>query len=527
MTALLPAMVAPLRRRQFLQRTLGFASTALFGRYAPVDGGGQAPSTVEALALEGGVRTLPPTALENLRDALHGALLLPHDPGYEDARRLVSHRFDRRPAFVVQATGAADVALAVTFARENGLLLAVKGGGHNEFGVSAYDGGMMLDLSPLRGVRIDADARCAWVAGATLAGLIDHEAGARDLATPLGGASTVGIGGLALGGGFGKLSRRFGLTLDAVRAVDIVSADGRIRRASERDNPDLFWAVRGGGGNFGVATAFELELHPIPAQILAGPISFPFGQARQVLAAYGDYTATAPDDLYVELFIGLRAAAEASQLQLNVCYSGAAADAERVLKPLRRFGRVLRDEVKLVSYPVAQGADAHASAHAVAGGTATDAYGRTGFLEGLSAPLTSTIIESLVPQTERHVNMLFLHGGGAISRSAESATAFSHRAASHDMLFAASWNRSESAESQLEFARQTWTRLQPFTRGFYVNDLAGAVTAPEVAANYGGNAARLAAVKARYDPQNLFRLNANILPGRDVSSSAQSSMLRS
>jgi FAD/FMN-containing dehydrogenase len=391
-------------------------------------------------------------------------------------------------------------------------LLAVKGGGHNEFGVSAYDGGMMLDLSPLRGVRIDADARRAWVAGATLAGLIDHEAGARGLATPLGGASTVGIGGLAMGGGFGKLSRRFGLTLDAVRAVDIVNADGRIRRASERDNPDLFWAVRGGGGNFGVATAFELELHPIPARILAGAISFPFGQARQVLAAYGDYTATAPDDLYVELFLSSRGSAEASQLQLNVCYSGPPAQAERVLKPLRQFGAVVRDEVKAVSYPAAQGADAHALAHATAAGPATDAYSRTGFLEGLGAPLASTIAESLVPQAERHVNMLFLHGGGAISRRAANATAFSHRRASHDMGFAASWSRGARAESHSEFARQTWARFEPFTRGFYVNDLAGAVTAAEVAANYGGNAARLAAVKASYDPRNLFRLNANILP---------------
>lgn len=502
-----------MRRRRFLQTTLGLASAALLTGYARAAGSGAAPSTVEAAALDGGVRTLSDATLEDLRGALHGALLLPRDPGYDDARRLVSRRFDRHPAFIVQATGAADVTLAVAFARENALLLAVKGGGHNEFGVSACDGGMMLDLSPLRGVRIDADTRRAWVGGATLAGLIDHEAGARGLAAPLGGTSTVGIGGLATGGGFGKLSRRFGLTLDSVRAVDIVSADGRIRRASERENADLFWAIRGGGGNFGVATAFELELHPIPEQVFAGSISFPFEQARQVLAAYGDYTSAAPNELYIELFLAARANPEANQLQLNVCYSGAPADAERVFQPLRRFGQVLRDEVKAVSYPVAQGADAHASARTVAAGPTTDAFGRAGLLEGLGAPLAATIVESLASYPDRHVNMLFLHGGGAISQHPASATAFSHRGASHDMGFAASWNRGAGAESHLEFARKTWARLQPFTRGFYVNDLAGAVTAPEVAANYGGNAARLAAVKARYDPQNLFRLNANILPG--------------
>ena len=275
----------------------------------------------------------------------------------------MSRRFDKHPAFIVQATGAADVALAVAFARENGLLLAVKGGGHNEFGVSVYEGGMLLDLSPLGGVRIDADTRRAWVGGATLAGLIDHEAGSRGLAAPLGGTSTVGIGGLAMGGGFGKLSRRFGLTLDAVRSMDLVSADGRIRRASERENPDLFWAARGGGGNFGVATALELELSPIPDRVFAGSISFPFEQARQVLTAYGDYARAAPDELCIELFLAARADPEAGQLKLNVCYSGALAEAECAFQSLRRFGRVLRDEVKAVSYSVAQGADSHASAH--------------------------------------------------------------------------------------------------------------------------------------------------------------------
>lgn len=381
-----------MRRRQFLQTTLGVASAALLSRYARAEANAPVPSGVEAVALDGGVGTLSGAALEDLRGALHGALLLPGDSGYDDARRLVSRRFDKYPAFIVQATGAADVALAVAFARENRLLLAVKGGGHNEFGVSACEGAMMLDLSPLRGVHIDADSRRAWVAGATLAGLIDHEAGNRGLAAPLGGTSTVGIGGLALGGGFGKLSRRFGLTLDAVRAADIVTADGRIHRASERENPDLFWAVRGGGGNFGVATAFELELHPIPEQVFAGSIFFPFGQARQVLAAYGDYASAAPNDLYVELFLGIRATAEASQLQLNVCYSGAPAEAERVLKPLSRFGEVLRDEVKPLSYPTAQGADAHTSARTPpAAGPTTDAYGRTGFLEGLGAPLAARL----------------------------------------------------------------------------------------------------------------------------------------
>jgi FAD/FMN-containing dehydrogenase len=501
-----------MRRRQFLQSTVNVASSALLSQYAWAQVAGAAPSTIEVATLDSGTRTISLAALKDLQSALYGALLLPRDPGYDDARRLVNARFDKHPAFIVQATGAADVALAVTFARENGLLLAVKGGGHNEFGVSACEGGMMLDLSPLRGIRIDASTRRAWVAGATLAGLIDHETGQRGLAMPLGGTSTVGIGGLALGGGFGKLSRRFGLTLDAIRGVDIVSADGRIQRANERENTDLFWAVRGGGGNFGIATAFEFELHPIPEQVFAGSISFPYAQARQVLAAYGDFTSAAPNEAYVELFLAARANPEDSQLKLNVCFLGAQAEAERVLQLLRRFGQVLRDEVKALSYPAAQGAEAHASARTIAAGPATDLYYRAGFLEGLGAPLAATIVESLESYPERHVSMLFLHGGGAISQRPAGATAFSHRGVSHDMLLAASWNSGEGTDRQRDFARQTWARLQPFTRGFYVNDMAGAVTAAEVAVNYGGNAARLAALKARYDPQNLFRLNANMLP---------------
>jgi FAD/FMN-containing dehydrogenase len=499
------------RRRQFLQSTLSVTSVPLLARYARAQES-RAASSIEVATLDGGMRTVTRAVLNDLQSALHGGLLLPRDNSYDAARRLANLRFDKRPAFIIQASGAADVALAVAFARENRLLLAVKGGGHSEFGVSACDAGMMLDLSRLSGTYIDTNARRAWVAGATLAGLIDHEAGARGLAVPLGGESTVGIGGLALGGGIGKLSRRLGLTLDAIRAVEIVSADSKVRRLSERDNPDLFWAVRGGGGNFGVATAFEFELHPIPDQVFAGSIYFPFAQARQVLAAYGDYSNTAPNGLYLELYLAARPDPEQNQFKFNICFSGSSADAEHALQSVRRFGDVLRDDVKAVSYAVAQGADTHAAAHPMTAGPAKDFYGRAAFLEGFGEPLAATIVESLAAYPERHVNMLFMQAGGAISQRPVAATAFSHRGASHDMALAATWNTGDGAERHLAFARQAWARLQPFTRGFYVNDMAGAVNPSEVAANYGANAARLAAIKAHWDPQNLFRLNANILP---------------
>jgi FAD/FMN-containing dehydrogenase len=212
-------------------------------------------------------------------------VLLPGDDGYEPARRLFFHpRYDHRPAFIVQATGPADVVLAVAFARENNLLMSIKGGGHSDLGVSSHDRAMMLDLGLLRGVRVDPRSRRAWVAGATPSGLIDHETAPYLLATPLGGEPTVGFGGLALGGGFGKLGRTYGLTLDSVRSIDVVCADGQLRRASADENADLFWGLRGGGSNFGVATAFELDLHPVPERVFAGVLAFPFHQLRHASA---------------------------------------------------------------------------------------------------------------------------------------------------------------------------------------------------------------------------------------------------
>jgi FAD/FMN-containing dehydrogenase len=367
---------------------------------------------------------------------------------------------------------------------------------------------MMLDIGLLRGVRIDPGKRQAWVAGATPAGLIDHETAPHLLATPLGGEPTVGFGGLALGGGFGKLGRTYGLTLDSVRSIDVVCADGQLRRASAGENADLFWALRGGGSNFGVATAFEIDLHPVPERVFAGVLTFPFHQLRQVVGAYGDFSGRASEHLYVELYIDVRDNADASLLQLNVCYIGS--DADAALRPLRQFGDVLRDDIRPVSFATAQNAEAHQAVRAHGESAPHDTFFRSGLLEGLGAPLTSAIAESLSPEPGWRVTMLFLHAGGAISRRPPASTAFSRRSTSHDMIFASRWTKGEARHG--EHMAQIWARLQRFTRGFYINEMAGAVSPSEVADNYGANASRLAAVKRRWDPDNLFRLNANILP---------------
>ena len=495
------------QRRQFLRTTMGMGSLVVLGRH--VSAIGSMPQSIEALALDGSVRSLPAASLAGLAAELQGALLLPQSAGYDPARRLFfSERFDRRPAFIVQPTGPSDVGLAVDFARENGLLLAVKGGGHSDLGVSSHEQAMMLDLGVLRGVRVDPGARRAWVAGATPAGLIDHETGAHRLAVPLGGDPTVCVGGLALGGGIGKLGRAYGLTLDSVRSIDLVCADGQLRRVSAHENADLFWGLRGGGGNFGVATAFELDVHPVPPQVLAGTIRFPFHQLRQVAAGYGELARNAPDPLYVELFIQVRDTVEASIVQLHVCHSGDQADAERAIRPFRRLGDVQHDDVAPVSYPAAQNSGAHSAARAPAKAP-RDTFFRSAFLDELGAPLASVLADSLTPDPARSVVMLFLHAGGAIARHPVQATAFSHRSAMHDMIFVATAPVGQKLPAE---AAQVWARFHPFTRGFYVNEMGGGVSPSEVAANYGANAPRLAALKRRWDPHNLFRLNANILP---------------
>jgi FAD/FMN-containing dehydrogenase len=494
-------------RRRFFCASLGIGSLVLLPRHLRAQPG--IPSSVDALALDGSVKSLASASLADLAAELQGALLLPQTPAYDSARRLFfSERFDRRPAFVVQPTGAADVALAVNFARENGLLLAVKGGGHSDFGISSHEQAMMLDLRLLRGVRIEPGMRRAWVAGATPAGLIDHESGAHLLAVPLGGNPGVGFGGLALGGGFGKLGRAFGLTLDSVRSIDVVCADGQARTASAHENPDLFWALRGGGGNFGVATGFEVDLHPIRPQVIAGTIRFPFHQLQQVAAAYGNIAREAPDDLYVELLIQVRDTTEASVVQLNVCYSGDLADTQRVLWPLRQLGDVLHDDLKPMNYAAAQNAEAHTTARAPAT-QMRNTFFRSAFLDALTAPLAFVLADGLRPDARRSIIMLFLHAGGAIARRPAQATSFSHRSAMHDMIFVATAPPGQRLPAD---AAQIWDRLNPFTHGFYVNEMAGGVSPSEVAANYGANAPRLAALKRRWDPRNLFRLNANILP---------------
>jgi FAD/FMN-containing dehydrogenase len=449
--------------------------------------------------------TISGAALRNLKASLHGNLLLAADPGYDTARHVLNGSIDRRPALIVQPTGAADVRTAVAFALSHGLLVAVKCGGHSFSGQSTCDGGMQIDLSPMRGVRVDPTARRAWVAGGSLLGAVDQEAMSLGLVAPLGTVSHTGVGGLTTGGGFGRMGRRFGLALDNVTSVDIVTADGALRRASRDENPDLYWGVRGGGGNFGIVTAFEFQLYPAEREVIGGTLVFPIEKARELLQRYAEYSVAAPDELYVDAFVSYPQGKGAA-CGFDICYSGPARDAERVLAPLRKVGTPLVDRVAAVDYVALQRS-----------GDTTDPrgqgeYSKSGFTTEIADATIDRVLSGLRANPTWSNTVYLQHTGGAIERVDAAATAFPHRYAKQNLMLFTSWRASEDGTGPIAWGREFWKTLEPATRGFYSNEVEGNEGAKRLNENYLGNFPRLARIKRQYDPTNLFRLNANITP---------------
>ena len=459
---------------------------------------------IDAVTGDGASVTLSRTAVQELGDALRGNLVLPGHPVYDQARRVINAQMNKFPALIVQPRGAADVKTALDFARESSLLVAVKCGGHSPSGKSTCDGGMMIDLSLIRGVRVDPAARIAYVAGGSLLGDLDHEAMARGLVTTAGTVSHTGVGGLTLGAGFGRLARRFGLALDNVRGVEIVTASGEILRADAEQNADLYWGVRGGGGNFGVVTAFEFALHPMQREVVGGLIVFPMEQARQVLSFYSEYEGEAPDDLYLSCGIASNPG-DVSGVGFTVCYSGPAERAEPILRTIRSAGRAVFDNVRAIDYVALQKSTDSTDLRAM--GT----YAKTGFASSFPPALIDAMLAGLEAHPERKTTIGFQHCGGAISRVAPDATAFPHRGIHATVLLVVDWRAGIDPTRHIEWARSFWKTIEPHTDGFYVNDV---VDEQEQAVdeNYGHNYPRLVALKNRYDPTNLLRLNANIAP---------------
>jgi hypothetical protein len=498
-----------MKRREFVRSALLAAGTLSTLKFVPaLARSGPIPDVV-AVATDGREVTLRGAEIRELAEALQGNLLLAGDAGYDEARLLLNPSFDKHPALIAQPTDVPGVQSAVNFAREHNLLLAVKCGGHSHSGQSTCERGLQIDLKNLRGVQMDAAARRVSVKGGTLLGQVDRETVPRGFVTPLGTVSHTGVGGLTLGGGFGRIARRYGMAIDNLSAIDVVTADGQLRHTSKSENPDLFWGLRGGGGNFGVVTNFEFVLHPMQREVIAGKLTYPIERARDVLAMYADYAPAAPDDLYFDPIVISPPGGAPGVAQLEVCYSGPAKAADRVLAPIRKLGTPLSDTIKTMDYVELQRS-----------GDVTDArllgtYIKGGFIHTMPDKLVTALVDGFQGDSNRVTVLFFQHCGGACTRVPEDATAFAHRYALANMMTMSGWRHgSEDPAKHIEATRRYWSTLEGFTKGFYVNDMPREATASDISANYRGNHGKLVALKSKYDPTNLFRLNANIKPAR-------------
>jgi FAD/FMN-containing dehydrogenase len=446
-------------------------------------------------------------AVQAFRAQLAGDLLGPEDPGYDDARRVFNAMIDRRPAFIARPADVEDIRLAVLFAREHDVPFSVKGGGHSVAGSAVCEGGLMLDLSPLKEVQVDPERRKAVAQPGLLLADVDRATQAVGLATPLGIISTTGIAGLTLGGGMGWLNGQYALACDNLLAADIVTADGELRTVSGDQNADLFWAIRGGSGNFGVVTSFVYRLHPL-GPILGGTVTFPAVRAREALRLYHELASTAPDALTTLASLGVDAEG-GTTVSVTVCWCGALDDGERVLRPLRAFGPPVDDAIGVMPYNTLQtGADERYP-------PGRHHYWKACWLADLSDEAIAVMLHFAAerPMTATgHVTIALQQLHGAAARVDPTATAFPHRHDLYDLLILAQWSDPAEAEEHMVWTRAFFTAMQPFAeRAVYVNDL-GAEGEDRVREAYGVNYARLAAIKATYDPTNLFRVNQNIRP---------------
>jgi FAD/FMN-containing dehydrogenase len=447
--------------------------------------------------------------VESFRATLRGRLLEPDDAGYDEARKVWNGMIDRRPALIARCAGVSDVIRSIEFARTHGLLVSVRGGGHSFAGTSVCDDGLMIDLSLMRGIRVDQERHTARAEAGALWSDLDHETQMFGLATTGGTVSHTGIGGLSLGGGQGWLMGMHGLTCDNVLSVDVVTADGRLLTASERQNADLFWAVRGGGGNFGVATSFEYQLHHVGPMVLGGMVLHPIAHARDVLRFYADFSRNTPEEL-MTLAALLTLPDGTPAVALVVGWFGDRQDGDRRLKPLRDFGTPIADMIGEIPYRQLQTTFDAAVPHGM------PRYLKMGYVPELRDALVDVIVDQMARNTSPFSVCLLNVIKGAVCRVPPDATAFWHRGASWHLDIVAQWTDSAAAEQHIGWVREFWKHAEPFTQGASVNFLGADDGAARVKASYGGNYARLVALKQQYDPANFFRMNTNIVPATQV-----------
>lgn len=503
-------------RRQFL----GVAATAaallpVRVLWADAAGAGAVPSQVAAVSGEGKSVALTAAEVKELRGSLKGKLLLAQDVGYEEARRVWNGSIDRHPALIARCESSEDIVRCVQFASAHSLLTAVRGGGHSLSGQSTCEGGLVIDLSPMRAIELDPHKRLARAQPGVLLAELDGKCQAAGVVTPLGTAADTGIAGLTLGGGQGRLMRKLGLSCDNVNSFELVTADSKVRRVSASENPELYWALRGGGGNFGVVSAFEYRLHPLAHPVLAGGRVYPFSQARAVVSGLADIASSAPDELYLSGAIinasGQGGLPKGTYVAVEFVYSDDPKDGERLLPTLDKLGKPLNDTIAAKPYVVAQNGPTGAAPAALPPGLGV--YVRSGFTQTISDKLIDELMHAFEQGPPGLDEIGFGPLGGQVARVKADATAYWNREAQYELILISSWMDHAQDQHNIALMRDLWKSFEPFTRGYYVNTEPSASEA-RLKATYGENYARLAQLKNRYDPTNLFRLNANIAPAK-------------
>jgi FAD/FMN-containing dehydrogenase len=448
-----------------------------------------------------------PEAVAALREVFRGELIGVGDPGYDGARRIWNGNIDRRPALVARCRGVADVRHAVRFAREESLLVSVRGGGHSAPGYGTNDGGLVIDLSAMKGIRVDPEARITRAEGGVLWSDFDRETQGFGLATTGGTVSNTGVGGLTLGGGLGWLMGKYGLTVDNLLSADVVTADAEFHTVSADREPDLFWALRGGSGNFGVVTSFEYRVHPV-GQVLGGLVVYPLDQAADVLRFYRDLCPALPDEAEAYLAFITEPQAGVPVIAMILGYNGPLDEGEKVLASAREFGRPLADLVGPMPYAVRQTLLDEPNAR-----NGLHRYWRSAFAGHLSDQFIDAAIAAASSFTSPLSAMVLFYMHGAAARVPAGDTAFSARRAMWDIDVIGQWDSPTESDRHIGWVRAAWDKMAPLMDDrAYVNHISADDPPEKVRASYGANHGRLRELKARYDPTNLFRMNPNITP---------------
>lgn len=467
--------------------------------------------------LKGTAIHLDEEKLQGLKTGLAGSVIIPGDHGYEDSRTVWNAMIDKKPAFVVQCFGVSDVITCVKFAREHDLLLCIKGGGHNIAGLATADGAMMLDMSPMRGVWVDKENRIAHGQAGCLLGDVDRETQVHGLATVLGFVSLTGIVGLTLGGGFGYLSRRWGWTTDNVVGMNVVTADGQLVRASEKENEDLFWGLRGGGGNFGIVTGIDYKLYPVGPEIIGGAVAWPASEAPKVLELFRSLAKDAPPELTLVWF--MRPAPPAPWLPADMhfkpivamlaCYSGDLEKGEKLVAPIKSFGNPVGDVLARRPYVQLQ---------SLLDGTQPKGrryYWKSEYLPGIDPDMDEKIIDYGTGIPSPHSAVILFQLEGALNRLPADHSPVGNRDARFVLNIGGSWDHADDDETNIQWAKDTWNGLRPYsTGGNYINFLTEDEGPERIKAAWGPALKRLSEVKTKWDPGNVFRTNRNINPSQ-------------